>query len=112
MFVAFKHFFSYQVIRLSSRKSVYKYLHLCPYLYCSFAGGPHYGLPSSRPPDESAFPHPGMKQEMTGWQWHQLGPYANHLYLSFQTDNYAKTPSLNFYSPDALPDTQPTVSKQ
>ena len=29
MFVAFKHFCSYQVIRLSSRKSVSKYLYLC-----------------------------------------------------------------------------------
>jgi len=31
MFVAFKHFCSYQVIRLSSRKTVNKYLYL--YLY-------------------------------------------------------------------------------
>jgi len=31
---------------------------------------------------------------------------------SFQTDNHIKKPSLDFYRPDALPDAQPTVSKQ
>ena len=29
---------------------------------------------------------------------------------SLQTDNHTNTSSLNFYSPDALPDAQPTVS--
>jgi len=29
-----------------------------------------------------------------------------------QTDNHTNTSPLNFYRPDALPDTQPTVSKQ
>jgi len=39
------------------------------------------------------------------------GPYANHLH-TLETDNYAGTPSLNFYRPDALPDAQPTVSNE
>ena len=30
---------------------------------------------------------------------------------SLQTDNHARTRSLNFYRPDALPDAQPTASK-
>jgi len=43
-----------------------------------------------------------MKQEMMEWQWHQLD----------QTDNHANTTPLKFfYRPDALPDTQSTVSK-
>jgi len=43
------------------------------------------------------------------WQWHQL----DHMQVctSFQTDNYASTPPLTFYRPDALPATQPTASK-
>ena len=43
------------------------------------------------------------------WQWHQLG----HMQVctSLQTDNHASTPPLSFYRPDALPATQPTVSK-
>ena len=52
-----------------------------------------------------------MKQqnEMMGWQWRQL----NDMYIictSLQTDNNASTSSLNFYTPNALPDAQPTVS--
>jgi len=43
------------------------------------------------------------------WQWHQLG----HMQVCtlLQTDNYARTPPLSFYRPDALPAAQPTVSK-
>ena len=44
------------------------------------------------------------------WQWHQLG----HMQVctSLQTDNNASTSLLKFfYRPDALPATQPTVSK-
>ena len=43
------------------------------------------------------------------WQWHQLG----HMQVctSLQTDNYASTPPLCFYRPDALPAAQPTASK-
>jgi len=43
------------------------------------------------------------------WQWHQLG----HMQIctSLQTNNHASTPPLCFYRPDALPATQPTVSK-
>ena len=50
-----------------------------------------------------------MKQEMTGWQWHQL----DHMQIdcpSLQTDNHTSTSSLKFYRPDALHDAQPTVS--
>ena len=44
------------------------------------------------------------------WQWHELG----HMQVctSLQTDNHASTPTLKFfYRLDALPATQPTVSK-
>jgi len=45
------------------------------------------------------------------WQWHQLG----HMQVcaSLQTDNYASTPPLCFFTGQisALPATQPTVSK-
>jgi len=43
------------------------------------------------------------------WQWHQLG----HMQVrtSLKTDNYASTPPLSFYRPDALPAAQPTASK-
>jgi len=43
------------------------------------------------------------------WQWHQLG----HMQVCtlLQTDNHASTSPLVFYRPDALPATQPTVSK-
>ena len=37
------------------------------------------------------------KQEMTGWQWHQL----NHMQIictSFQTDNHASTSSLHIFT--------------
>jgi len=51
-----------------------------------------------------------MKQEMTGWQWHQLD-HMQIICTSLQADNHASTSSLNFYRLDALPDTQPTVSK-
>jgi len=51
-----------------------------------------------------------MKQQMMGWQWHQL----NHVQInctSSQTDNSSMAASDHsiFYSPDALPDAQPTV---
>ena len=52
-----------------------------------------------------------LKQEMTGWQWHQ----PNHVQIvctSLQTDNHASTSSLHiFYRLDALPAAQPTASK-
>jgi len=38
------------------------------------------------------------------------GPYAKHLHLA-PNRYHASTSPLNFYRPDALPDTQPTVSK-
>ena len=43
------------------------------------------------------------------WQWHQL----DHMQVctSLQTDNHTSTPPLCFFRPDALPATQPTVSK-
>jgi len=42
-----------------------------------------------------------MKQEITGWQWHQLDQ-MQIVCTSLQTDNYTSTSS-NFYRPDALP---------
>ena len=51
-----------------------------------------------------------MKQEMMGWQWHQL----NHMQIictSLQRDACQHLITRFFYSPDALPDTQLTVSK-
>jgi len=42
------------------------------------------------------------------WQWHQLGHMQDC--ISLQTDNYASTPLLSFYKPDALPAAQPTAS--
>jgi len=49
-----------------------------------------------------------MKQEMMGWQWHQLN-HVQTICTLLRTDNHASTSSLNFYRPDALPDAQPTV---
>ena len=51
-----------------------------------------------------------MKQDMMGWQWHQLDT-TQIICTSLQTDNHASTSSLSFYRPNALPDAQPTVSK-
>jgi len=51
-----------------------------------------------------------MKQEMIGWQQHQLD-HEQIICTLLQTNNYAITSSLNFYRPVALPDIQPTVSK-
>jgi len=51
-----------------------------------------------------------MKQEMMGWQWHQL----NHMQIictSLQTDNHVSTSPLSIYRLDALPAAQPTASK-
>jgi len=48
-----------------------------------------------------------MKQEMTGWQWHQLDD-VQIIYASLHTDNHASTSSLISYRPDALANTQPT----
>jgi len=47
---------------------------------------------------------------MTGWQWHQMD-HTQIICTSLQTDNHTSTSSLIFYRMDALPDTQPTVSK-
>ena len=43
------------------------------------------------------------------WQWHQLG--RMQVCTLLQTDNYASTPPLSFYRPDALPVTYLTASK-
>jgi len=50
-----------------------------------------------------------MKQEMVWWQWRQLDHMQNICTL-LQTDNHVSTTHI-FYSQDALPDAQPTVSK-
>ena len=44
-----------------------------------------------------------------GWQWHQLD-HMQTVCTSLQTDNHTDTSSVNFYTPGALPDAQPTVS--
>jgi len=52
-----------------------------------------------------------MKQEMIGWQWHQL----DHMQItctSLKTDNHASTSSLSFCRPDAIADAETTVSKK
>jgi len=51
-----------------------------------------------------------MKQEITGWQWHQLH-HMQTICTSLQTDNHASTSWLSFYRPDTQPDAQPTVWK-
>jgi len=49
-----------------------------------------------------------MKQEMMGWQWHQLD-LIQIICTLLHTYNCNSTSSFNFYRPDALPDAQPTV---
>ena len=51
-----------------------------------------------------------MKQEMMGWQWHQLD-CMQIISTWLQTDNIASTLSVNFYRLDALIDAQPIVPK-
>jgi len=51
-----------------------------------------------------------MKQEMMGWQWHQLD-WMQIVCTSLATDNYASTSSHNFSQTDTLPDAQPTASE-
>jgi len=46
-----------------------------------------------------------------GRQWHQLD-HMQIIRTSLQTDNHASTSSVSFYSPDVLPATQSTASKQ
>jgi len=43
-----------------------------------------------------------MKQEMIGWQWHQLDNKQINCTL-LQTGNHAGTSPPRFYRPDALP---------
>jgi len=38
-----------------------------------------------------------MKQEMMGWQWHQLD-HMRIICTALQTDNHANTLSLNFFA--------------
>jgi len=38
-----------------------------------------------------------MKQEMTGWQWHQLD-HMQIICTSLQTDNHASTSSLKYFT--------------
>jgi len=42
-----------------------------------------------------------MKQEMTGWHWHQLD-YMQIICTSLKADNHAGTLSLTFYRPDVV----------
>jgi len=53
-----------------------------------------------------------MKQEMTGWQWHQLD-HMQVICTSLQTDNHASTSLLSFfYRLEVVPDAQTTESKR
>ena len=52
-----------------------------------------------------------MKQEMIGWQWHQMDHMQSNC-TSLQTDSHTNTSPLSFYQMDALPATQPTMSWQ
>jgi len=45
-----------------------------------------------------------MKQEMIGWEWHQLWTIRKIICTSLKTDNHASTSHSVFYTPDALPD--------
>jgi len=49
-------------------------------------------------------------EQMMGWQWHQLHN-MQIISTSLQTNNHTSTSSLDFYTPDALPDAQATVTK-
>ena len=51
-----------------------------------------------------------LEQEMMWWQWRQLDR-MQIIFTSLQTDNHASTSPLSCYRPDALPATQPTLSK-
>jgi len=51
-----------------------------------------------------------MTHEMMGWQWHQLD-HMQIICTLLKTDNHACTSPLSLYKLDALPATQPTVSK-
>jgi len=42
-----------------------------------------------------------MKQEMMGWQWHQLD-HMQIICTLLQTDNHASTSSLNFFTGQML----------
>jgi len=46
-----------------------------------------------------------------GWQWHQLDHYANSFAPRSRQTTTPVPPPLSFYSLDALPATEPTVSK-
>jgi len=50
-----------------------------------------------------------MKQEMMGWQWHQLD-HMQIICTSFQTDNNAGISPLSILKPNALPAAKPTAS--
>jgi len=50
------------------------------------------------------------RQEMTGQQWQQLD-HMQIIYTPLQTENHAGTWLLSFYRLEALPATQPTMSK-
>jgi len=52
-----------------------------------------------------------LKQEIMGWQWHQLDHMQNHLQLAADRKPRQYVITQLFCRPDALPDDQPTVSK-
>jgi len=52
-----------------------------------------------------------MKQEMMGWQWHQLD-HIQIICSLFQTENHVNTSPLGFYRPDAIPAAQQRQSTE
>jgi len=58
---------------------------------------------SDKPTPESKTNLDFTKQEMKGWQWHQLD-HMQIICTLFQTDNHASISSLNVYRPDVFPD--------
>ena len=54
--------------------------------------------------------HEARDDVVLGWQWHQLD-HVQTICTLLLTDNHTNASALNFYWPDALPDTQLTVSK-
>jgi len=52
-----------------------------------------------------------MKQEMMGWQWHQLSWTIRKTFAPRSRQITTAAPASRFYWLDALPDAKPTVSK-
>jgi len=94
-----KHFFNSQYYYF------YYYYYYYTSLMASFPGQPGQGGTRKIKPvwiSEAC----GLRCSGISWTIMQI------ICTSLQTDNHTNTPSLNIYRPDALPDAQPTASKQ